>query len=234
MDRRMIRALALAALLALWTALAGAGTADRPCLTCCSDLGTWSIYPAAIDLVGTRDGVPDPLGTFTVALSMNGWGTLGNVPVTIRIRCPDIKVCSVQPLAGETVTCTASGLETDVTVYTDPLGVATFNIVGASTGLGNPLGCLTAGAQIDVQGCVLPRTLRVSAFDLGGAGGVHGVDPGDLSVWLFDFANVATRGNRVRSDFNHDGVVAANDLSVWLRVFGAGASRSGGPGTYCP
>jgi hypothetical protein len=192
-------------------------------------------YPPFIDLVGARDGVPDPYGAFTVTVRDAGGNPVMGCSVSILIQCSDVTICAPAPtIAGQAPSCGPYGHAT-VVAFTDANGVASFNIVGASNNTGGSPGCGAGGAVIrTASDTYVIGTATVTTFDQNGASGGPGVNSGDLGLWLRDFGQQATIGYRGRSDYSHDGSINSADLSVWLRVFGRQDSRDGCAGSYCP
>jgi hypothetical protein len=177
-----------------------------------------STVPSHITLVGSRAGIPDALGTFTVIVRDFAHNPRVNYPVDVDLSgCTDLAICSDQLDPAATVDCAAK----TVRKFTDATGSATFTILGGSNG-SNHATTLLGGAKVSCAGVQL-GTPTASALDLDG---VDGVAINDLSVWLADFG---APGNPPfgRSDFNGDGAVDINDLSIWLSAYGAGGSAQG-------
>jgi hypothetical protein len=182
-----------------------------------------SDYPHGILLVGLRDGVPDPIGTFEVVLRsyfgnpMVGW----RVEIDFLGCSQDIRICSVQPDGG-TVDCGDQG----VRGVTDGAGRVTFTIVGGASNTtggvpGHPARCVRV--YTDGLGFV---HMGVAAFDQNGSGGVN---PADIAVWLVDSFDAT---HFERSDFNLDGDVNPADLSLLLKV-SLGGNSTTSCSAYC-
>ena len=174
--------------------------------------------PTRIALVGSRAGVPDGAGSFTVVIRDLANNLTPDASVVVDLsNCADLALCSDQLDASATVSCAAKS----VRKFTDASGSATFTVLGRSNGTGNA-STLLNGARIYANGVWLCSP-TASAFDLDG---VNGVGVNDLSVWLADFG---TPDNPPfgRSDFDGDGAVDINDLSLWITTLGAGGSVQG-------
>ncbi len=184
------------------------------------------IVPVFIDLVGCRDGVVDPYGAFTVTVNSAGGFPIPGCEVEI-VFASDLRVYSAVP--GATVDCD----ENSVSALSDWDGKVTFDIAGATINTnGVATGSGSNGATIQACGFTLGYA-TVAVYDENGAVGVRGVNSADLAGWLGDFSRQGTIGYKGRSDFNHDGAIASNDLALWLKRFGGGQS-SQSCGTLCP
>jgi hypothetical protein len=184
-----------------------------------------STVPGGIRLVGSKAGVPDPHGTFSIVVRDLANNPLNGASVVIDLSgCGDLNLCSEQLDAGATVTCPAKTTRK----FTDISGTVTFTVLGSSHGLASEL---QGAGRIYANGTLIGSP-TVAAFDLDGASGV-GIN--DLSRWLIDFG---TSGNPPfgRSDLDLGGTVGINDLSRWLQEFGFGTSLTSCPniGTDCP
>jgi hypothetical protein len=174
--------------------------------------------------VGSRGGLPDVLGTFTiVARNLSGNPLKGASIVVDLSGCTDLEICGDQLDANATVSCAAK----TVRKFTDANGAVTFIILGHSNGSGNATTQL-AGARIYGNGTLFGAP-TVAALDLDG---VNGVGINDLSVWLSDFGAPGSPPFG-RSDFDGSGTIDVNDLSLWITAYGAGGSVQGCT-TSCP
>lgn len=189
-----------------------------------------SIKPSCIALVGTKSGVVDPVGQFTVTVKDLANNVIANSTVVVDFSQEygpspaDCRIGNAQPFAGVTVDCTAK----TVRATTNISGVATFNIVGGAQNAGNSPGRGAGGGKIFADGVFLSN-VTVQAFDQDGVGGVGA---NDLSAWLGDkFAPGAPYFGR--SDYDCNASIGANDLSVWLGVKFASNSTSSAA-VYCP
>jgi len=180
-----------------------------------------SDVPCGLNLVGTTGGVADVLGTLTITVRDLAHNPIAGSSVVIDFNActPDIRVCSVQPVAGVTADC--SGAVGEIDAVTDGSGSVTIRIVGGAnnTAFGTP-GAGFKCATVYADGVNL-GTINVGAFDENGAGGVN---PADISVYLGD-AFGAYVG---RSDFNCTNSINPADLAVLL-----GASLGGGSFNSC-
>jgi hypothetical protein len=178
----------------------------------------WCTVPTRITLVGSRAGVPDGTGAFTVVIRdlMNNPTPSAAVVVDLS-NCADLTLCSDQLDASAAVSCAGKSMRK----FTDASGSATFTVQGGSNGAGQA-STLAHGATLYANGVILGSP-TASALDLDGVNGV-GID--DLSVWLSDFG--APGGPEFgRSDFDGDGKIDINDLSLWVSAYGAGGSVQG-------
>jgi len=170
-----------------------------------------STVPACIRLVGSKTGVPDPHGSFTVVVRDLANNPINGASVVIDLSgCTDLRMCNDQLDASATVNCAAKTTRK----FTNVSGSVSFIVLGGSRVPGGPI-TLQGGGKIYANGTQLSSP-TVSAFDLDGGSGV-GIN--DLSVWLTDFG---TTGHPPfgRSDYDCNGAVGINDLSVWLTEFG--------------
>jgi hypothetical protein len=185
--------------------------------------------PGLITLVGLgADGSADSLGSFAVNVR-----DFNNVPVqNSRVvldfsGCGDIRLCANQHDLNVTVNCAAHS----ISALTNVNGQATFRVIGCAADLGGSPGslgpCLNVyadGVFVGSPGC--SGAHRVAALDQNG-GGVNGAD---FSPFLADYFSGQ---NYARSDYDGDGIVGGNDLSLWLAAFFAGGSAVSG-GASCP
>uniref|UniRef100_A0A832I6T0 EF-hand domain-containing protein n=1 Tax=Eiseniibacteriota bacterium TaxID=2212470 RepID=A0A832I6T0_UNCEI len=179
-----------------------------------------SIVPAGVRLVGSNAGVADAAGTFSVTVKDIGGNLIANSSVVVDFSAmSDIRLCSTS-LDGSTVDC---ALKT-VRAFTNGSGVATFRVLGGSTGAFTSFGAPLV--EVFADG-VLLATIRGAAFDLNNAGGVGAAD---LAIWLGD---AGSGSSPHRADYDANGTVGAADLSQWLATAGAGGSATS-CGTPCP
>jgi hypothetical protein len=188
-----------------------------------------STKPACIALIGTKSGVADPVGAFTVTVRDLANNPIANSTVVVDFSSEysapaDCRIGNAQPAAGLTVDCTAK----TVRATTNGAGVASFNIVGGAQNAGNSPGRGAGGGKLFADGVFLAN-VTVQAYDQDGVGGVGA---NDLSAWLGDKfgAGAPYYG---RSDYDCNGSIGANDLSIWLGVKFAANSTSSAA-AYCP
>lgn len=186
-----------------------------------------SDVPCGLNLIGTTGGVADVRGEFSIVVRDLAHNAIAGSSVVISFdACEiDIRVCSVQPVAGTTADC-ASGAVGEISAVTDGTGTVTLRIVGGArnTSSGSPAEGFKC-ATVFADGVNL-GTINVGAFDQNGAGGVN---PADVSVWLPDSFDPDFEG---RSDFNCSNTVNPADLSLLLGVsLGGGSAAS--CGAYC-
>jgi hypothetical protein len=196
------------------------------------------IVPAYIDVVGSRDGIADAHGQFTVTARDLAGNPLVGMEIKVVINCPDIRICTAPVAPGQTNSCLQPG--GSATATTDANGVATFIICGAATNTGgSAIGCGALGASIcgDFEpqyGWVLVSRATVAVYDQDGAATNAGLEVTDISAWLGDLGKIATNGYKGRSDYSHNGMLDVVDFSLLLKALGQGNSRQGSAGTYCP
>src|ERR1051325_7173983 len=194
-----------------------------------------STVPSCIKLVGSKVGVPDPHGTFSIIVRDLANNPLNGASVVVDLsNCPDLRLCGDQLDAGATVNCPAKTTRK----FTDVTGTVTFTVLGSSKA-GVAANELQNAGRVFANGTLI-KSPTVSAFDLDGGSGVgtliksptvsafdldggSGVGINDLSVWLVDFGT-PTNPPFGRSDFDCSGGVGINDLSQWLQEFGFSTS----------
>ena len=190
--------------------------------------------PRCIPLVGkTAAGGVDPAGQFTCTI-VGPTGPIGGCPVTIDFGgCTDI--CIGDQPSNNYISPTgpiAIGPGKTATSITDPVGVATFRIVGGAT---NIMGCsvpFSGAGCVRVLACgVFIVNATANAYNENNSLGAGGVNGADLASWLGDFFCPGYKG---RSDFDCSGVLAGNDLSAWLMLYFAGGSITGASGNVAP
>ena len=181
-----------------------------------------SSVPCGLNLVGTTGGVADSRGEFSIVIRDLAHNPIPGSAVTIDFNAcsVDIRVCSVQPVAGVTADC--SGAVGEINAVTDGAGTVTLRIVGGArnTAAGSPAAgfqCATVFADGVNMG-----NINVGAYDENGG---TGVNPADIAVWLPDSFDVDFEG---RSDFNCSGTVNPADLASLL-----GVSLGGGSAASC-
>ena len=182
--------------------------------------------PCGINLVGLRDGVADPRGEFTVVVRDPACNPVQGLTVVLSfMRCPDIRICSVQG-AGVSASCS----DRSVQAVSGQNGQVKLRIVGgAKNATGAVPGYQGRPPCQGGQGCcdlyadgILLAYMAVGAYDENSAGGVN---PVDLAVWLTD----AFSGSYfARSDFDFSGSLNPGDLSLEL-----GASLTGNSSASC-
>ena len=180
--------------------------------------------PDLITLVARGpSGSADPIGTFTVIL--RDWNNVPDEgdPVTLDFHnCTDIRLCTDQLDPGMVVDCVA---RTITSGRSSPDGSVTFRVIGCATNSGASPG--SAGPALDVYANgIFLKSVRVAVLDQNGGG----VDGSDLSMVLDDYFSGQPFA---RSDYDGDGVLTGQDLSLWLAAYFAGGSAVSGGGA-CP
>ena len=209
--------------------LAGAALAGQP-------NASTSSKPACIGLTGSKTGVADPKGQFTITVRDVANNTIANSNVKIDFsNCVDMHLGTTQPGGPGVSAMTVSCATHSISALTNASGVVTFRIIGSAQ---NPTGgvlpkSLSGCASVSADNFAL-GTVTVNAYNEDGSTGVGtGVGGNDLSAWLGDFF---TAGNPYfgRSDFDCSGAVGGNDLSVWLTLFFAHGSDDGATAQCSP
>ncbi len=183
--------------------------------------------PAFIKVVGTKVGVPDPRGTFSITVrDIGNFPVVGSNVVLNFAACTDTRLCS-----GTNVTCAAPAR---VTGITNGSGVVTFTVVGGGLHPGGVFAGAAAGCVTILADSYVIGNATANVYDLNGAlgGAKNGVAVTDMPLFLADWAGSATY--RGRSDFNQNGAIAITDLPIWLQCWGSGNSVTGCTTTYCP
>ena len=194
-----------ATLIVVALAVPGAAMASPP------NWATSSI-PSQISLVGVTGAcVPDPAGTVTFIIR-----DANNTPLAARKVLIDFSACADVALgSGPGVACPST-----VSGVTDGFGRVDITVAGFGNGTGPPRAanpCATVTVFHGSTGFPFPN-LSVSTFD---RDGMRGVGASDLSLVIRDFLDNPEAG---RSDFNGDGHVGGEDLSLWISVFIRGGS----------
>ena len=144
-----------------------------------------------------------------------------SVVIDFSACATDIRVCSVQPVAGVSADC--SGAVGSVNAVSDGAGSVVLRIVGGARNTAARFAG-TSGfkcATVYADGVNL-GTNNVGAFDENAAGGAN---PADISVYLpdqFDFPTTY----RGRSDFNCTQSINPSDLSILLGAVLGGESTN--------
>jgi hypothetical protein len=202
--------LTMAGLLAASAAMAGVPSAAN------------STTPPCISLVGSKVGVADPVGTFSVTVRDLANNPLSGASVVIDLSgCSELAICNDQLDPNALVTC----ISKTTRKFTDGLGNVSFTVLGG--GNGNPAATLAGGAKIFANGTLIASP-TASAYDLSGTAGQGA---GDLSLFLSDLATLNPYG---RSDYNCSGSLGAADLSQWLTVLSGTGSQSSCTLPQCP
>jgi len=179
-----------------------------------------SDVPCGFNLVGSTGGVADVRGQFTVTVRDLAHNPIAGSSVVIDFNAcsADIRVCSVQPVAGVTADC--SGAVGSISAVTDGAGSVVLRIVGGARNIAaHTPGAGYKCATVYADGINLGN-VNIGAYDENGAGGVN---PADISVWLpdlFDYPGTY----RGRSDFNCTNNINPSDLSLLLSAVLGGAS----------
>jgi hypothetical protein len=185
-----------------------------------------SDVPCGFNLVGTTGGVADARGEFTITVRDLAHNPIigSSVVIDFNACAVDIRICSVQPVAGVTADC--SGAVGEINAVTNGAGAVVLRIVGGArnTASGSPAAGFKC-ATVYADGVNL-GTINVGAYDENGAGGVN---PADISLFLPDSFDGDYEG---RSDFNCSQTVNPADLSLLIGTsLGGGSAAS--CGAYC-
>ena len=182
-----------------------------------------STAPIGIRLVGTKNGVASPAGLFTVTVRDLGNNPMPGLVVEFDVtNQPDLRLSTTQPYPGVTaISCFK------VRALTNGAGVATFNVVGNASARTDFPSAVGQGATISVLGTLISSPI-VAAFDLDGA---NGCDAGDVFSWTQDLGTGLSLG---RSDYDFNGSVGANDVSLLTAESVSGNSSESGVGCVVP
>lgn len=175
-----------------------------------------------IRYVGSKVGVADPAGTFTVTVRDLVPNVIANSQVVIDFSaCGDTHAAN-QASQQVSLNLTVDGVNKTVRALTNGSGVATFSIVGGVTASRTPVAASNC-AKIFADG-VLLSNVSVNAFD---QDGVAGVALADLALWAGDFYSAL---NQRRSDYDCNASVALPDLSIWAVDYYSTNSAASGSG----
>lgn len=175
-------------------------------LSWCSETGAQpsagtSTVPEWIDLVGTRDGIPDAAGEFSVVVRDAASNPVPSAVVRLLFAgCSDLRPSSVQPYPGVTVSCAPwfGPAGEVVSAVADANGVARFVVVGSvwRRAPWSTHGCVEVRAD---PGNVLLGTASAAVYD---QDGIDGVNPNDIALTACDLFVIQSRP---RSDYTHNG-----------------------------
>lgn len=182
-----------------------------------------SSWPRHVNLVGRNAvGVSDPAGTLDFHVTRASGVEEPWMIVFDLTNAPDLDLCLEQD-PGVILQCDAGG-QRYVRVFCDNHGRASFRLVGhadhAAPGTNAP------SLSVYVDGVPF-GTIPIAAFDQDG----NGVNPSDQSLWLQDYFSGQYWE---RSDFDGDGVLGPNDLSLWRQAFFGDGSISNCAAASCP
>jgi len=201
-------------------------------------------FPAFIRVVGTKDGIPDASGTFTITIRDFTNLPIAGSAVTLEFaNCSDTRLSASQ-LPDVVIGCGAA----TITGVTNALGNVTFTVLGAGTvaGCTTPPACAPGAGvgcvRIVADGFIIGNATSV-IFDPDGAhgGAADGINSADRALVLLDVGCALAGGPyRGRSDFSQDGAINNLDLSfynslVLMPAFqGKGSVSGNGGGQFCP
>ncbi len=221
MNLARIRSWIVAILIAAWPAVVHADPAKLPS-------PENSDVPCGINLVGTRDGVADPRGEFTIVLrdlvgtpvygctvSIDFCACAGAQGFCLPASQPDVDIVGVS----------ADGCQVTAIAHD---GVLRLSLVGYSTASPARPACPPVIYADGISFAYSSHPpIVVGAFDLDGG---QGVAPPDMSRWLEDsFAPQYWS----RADYDCSGTVTPVDLAKLLDVSIAGDSQVSAANTVC-
>jgi hypothetical protein len=173
-----------------------------------------SSVPDLLMLVGHSPLGVDPGYPFKVVVRNSDGVPVSMVTVQLVFGAVSgISLCTDQGAPGVSVDCNGR----TISALCDQNGEVTFRVQGCASGTG-PSGSLTVYADGFV---INDHPVRVAALDQGYC---DGVDGNDLSALL---ADIFSGQMFSRADYDGDGSLSGNDLSVWLAVFFGAASSMG-------
>ena len=182
-----------------------------------------SVVPNHLLLVGTRSGIADPAGIFTVTVNNLVPNVIANSQVVIDFsQCGDIQIGD-QASQPWSYRMWVDAANRTVRAFSDGSGIAHFDIVGG-VGPNRAAGSSTKCARFYADG-VLLGSATVSAVD---QDGTAGVGLSDLALLTSDFYSGTYFG---RSDYDGSGTITLTDVASWAADFYSGRS-SGSPGAY--
>jgi hypothetical protein len=183
--------------------------------------------PKTIYVVGDNGtGVADPVGEFCVTVR-----DFNNIPIEnslaiIDFSNCDVQLCFEQDAPGPDIN---DGVQVDcvsrtVRKLTDASGEACFSVRGKTKAF---VDCtaLKGCVEIFADGVFL-AAVDAAVLDLVAQDGEDGLNPNDLSVWLFLSFNCLEGPYRGNYDCTTQGLLDPNDLSVWLFVSFGGNSAA--------
>ena len=200
----------------LCAGLAGAAAASPP------DPANCEVPDLTLLVSRGPEGGPDPIGAFTVVVRdfIQAPQPFADVVLDFR-NCPDIRLCADQGDPSVLTDCATPSVR--ATAGQD--GRVTFRVLGFAMNSGGSPGSIGPTLEVYADGVFL-GAVRVAVLDQNGGG----VNPEDLSLLLGDsFSGQAY----ARSDYDGNGVLDPNDVSIWLAAFFAGGSAVSG-GAACP
>jgi hypothetical protein len=233
-------------LLVAEAAMAGVPSAGNSTVPANLRLGVYSTFPGPG--LAPTSGAPNGIFSFTVSVKDGGGFAVQFTPVTIDFNaCHNLYLAQDQPAAGVTIDC----INHRVFATTNNLGVASFNIVGASNN-GNgatqpssptttPL-CASVSASSQHLG-----DMEVITVDMDNLGGVTSADLGSekqdvlfsqthLPQW---FARADQEGDLTgASPFDNDSADLGKFVDIYIKVLVVSQTNGGScgdaGGTCCP
>lgn len=175
-----------------------------------------STVPDHLTLVGRGLTGADTSYPFTVVVRNSDGSTMAYLHVTLEFGSLDLRICSDQG-PGFTVDCPAR------TIYglSDAQGVVTFCVMGCARNNAGAAPETKDWATVRADGFVLKTGITVAVPDQLYCDGLNG---NDLYALLGD---ILSGVYFMRSDYDRDGSLGGNDLSLWLGMFFSGTSADG-------
>ena len=180
-----------------------------------------STIPDHLVIVGRSGTQADPGYPFTVVLRSDHGVPIAYWDVLLDFSATDVELCTDQG-PGMYVDCT----HRIVQGWTDAVGSVTFHVVGCVRNSGGSPG--SNGKLVVFADSFPMKSSSVAVLDQNGCEGVNG---NDLSSLLGD---IFTGRTFMRSDYDFDGALGGNDLSIWLAAMFSGASAENCRTAVCP
>lgn len=183
-----------------------------------------SDVPDHLTLVGrTSGGGVDQSYPFTVIVRDCGGNPFTNVFVMLDFTGTGLWICTDQGDPRVSVDCSGRFLR----AWVDQNGAFTFHVMGCANNHGRAPGLGTERLKVWADSFQIGEA-SIAALDQGGC---DGLDGNDFSALLDDILSGQMFG---RSDYDFDGSLGGNDLSIWLGAFFGGTSTSGCGNAVCP
>ena len=227
----LVRKATLLAVCGVLAASVAVANVPDPANSDCINTGALTLgldCPKAIYVVGDDGaGTADPVGEFCVTVRDFNNVPIENSSVIIDFSNCDVQLCFEQDAPGPDIN---DGVQVDcvsrtVRKLTDASGEACFSVRGKTKYTGDVCAFTKNCVEVFADGVFL-CALDAPTFDLVNQGGEDGLNPNDLSNWLFLTFNCPEGPYRGNYDCTNQSTVDPNDLSIWLFVNFQGLSAA--------